>query len=120
MTIRSYNFKSRKQELQPNIPQLLSSLLLLEDPITFLNKFEEVIQLNRQSEKDRANLHTSVSRVAKFELDSKACNRLIAIILNHTKRLGINPNQLPHLKEKSYDELYTYIEKNWPELLSKV
>lgn len=112
MTISQSNRNSSEHQLQPDILSLLSSLLALEDPIAFLTMCKEEIQLSRQIQKEKAQ--------AKAEHEKKACNRLIAIILEYAKSQGTNPYNLPYLKHKSYDQLCEYIRENWPKLISQI
>ena len=117
MTISQSNRNSSEHQLQPDILSLLSSLLALEDPIAFLTMCKEEIQLSRQIQKEKAEAE---ARRAKAEHEKKACNRLIAIILEYAKSQGTNPYNLPYLKHKSYDQLCEYIRENWPKLISQI
>ncbi|BAZ31682.1 hypothetical protein NIES4074_41550 [Cylindrospermum sp. NIES-4074] len=120
MTISMDNDNSSEHQLQPDILLWLSNLLEMEDPIAFLTKCQEAIQLSRQRQKEKAEAEAEDRRIAKAELEAKACNRLIAIILENAKSQGINPYDLPYLKRKSYDQLCTYIEECWPMLIPQI
>ncbi|UKP01469.1 hypothetical protein [Nostoc sp. UHCC 0870] len=115
MTISPNNGNSSEHQLQPDILPLLSMLLALEGLIATM--YKEVIQFSPQIPKEKAEAE---SRQTKAEREEKACNRLIAIILEYAKSQGVNPYNLPYLKQKSYDQLCEYIHKNWPELISQI
>jgi hypothetical protein len=120
MTISLDNSNSNEHQFQADILVSLSNLLDMEDPIAFLTKCKEVIQLSRQSQKEKAEKEVEDRRIAKAELDAEACKRLIAIIIEYAKSQGINPYDLPYLKRKSYDELCAYIKEFWPVLIPQI
>ncbi|WP_413173790.1 hypothetical protein [Anabaena azotica] len=120
MTTSFNDHNSNEHQLQLDILRWLSNLLEMEDPISFLTKFKETIQLSRQIQKEKEEAEAESRRIAQFEVETKACKRLIAIIIEYAKSQGINPYDLPYLKSKSYDELCEYIEKFWPELKDKI
>jgi hypothetical protein len=109
MIIILNNRNSNEHQLQPDSLRLQPSWLALEDLIA--------IQLYRQIQEKKAEAE---ARRVKAEREKKACNRLIAIILEYAKSQGINPYDLPYLKHKSYDQLCEYIQENWPKLISQI
>ena len=104
---RSSNQPQSQTEPLPHV----SDLLAQPDPVGFLTKYVEALHLGRQIQQEQVE---ASCRQAKAE--AKACNRLIAIILEHVKCQGVNPSELPNLKHKSYEQLCAYINEYWSEL----
>lgn len=61
---------------------------------------------------------TEVKAQEQAVADSFTCNRLIAIVLQHAEEQGIGTNSLPLLKTMSIAELRSYINREFPELMS--
>jgi hypothetical protein len=109
MTFAWNNKGSDERYLQPDLLAVVTSILpKVDDPTEFLKEFNKLVGLNREVQQFKA----------ETEAEAEACKRLIAIILEHAKKQGLSPNDLPNLKRKSYDQLGAYIEKYWPELIS--
>jgi len=100
---------------QPEPLPFISTLLTLPDPTAFLTKYVEALHLSRQIQQEQVEKDVA-RRQASSETEAKACNRLIAIILEHAKRQGVNPSNLPNLKRKNYEQLCAYINEHWTEL----
>lgn len=119
MNFSSDYYSSNQEQPQPDPLPFLSNLLSLQDPTAFITKYVEALQFGQQIWKEKAE--ADAHRIAMVQKDNKARNRLIAIIIEHAKSLGMNPyKDLPPLKAKSYDQLCEYIKDYWPELISKI
>lgn len=116
MEFSTNHHSSNGLQSQPEALPLISTLLTLPDPTAFLTKYVEALHLSRQIQKEQVEAEASRQVKAENETEAKACNRLIAIILEHAKRQGVNPCNLPNLKRKNYEQLCTYINENWTEL----
>jgi hypothetical protein len=107
MTFALNDNGSDERYLQPDPFAVAASILpKVDDPTEFLKEYNELLRLNREVQQFKA------------ETEAEACKRLIAIILEHAKKQGLSPNDLPNLKRKSYDQLCAYIKEYWSELIS--
>lgn len=106
---------SNKPQSQPEPLPHVSDLLTLSDPVAFLTKYVEALHLGLQIKQEQVEVFCPSS-----ETEAKACNRLIAIILQHAERQGVNPSNLPNLKRKNYKQLCAYINEHWTELTALV
>lgn len=109
MTFALNNKGSDERYLQPDILAVVASILpKVDDPTEFLKEFNKLLGLNREVQQFKA------------ETEAEACKRLIAITLEHAKKQGLSPNDLPNLKRKSYDQLCAYIKEYWPQLILSI
>jgi hypothetical protein len=107
----AYYRSSNKPQSQTEPLPHVSELLAQPDPLGFLTKYVEALHVGRQIQQEQLE-----ASYRQTKAEAKACNRLIAIILEHVKRQGVNPSELPNLKHKSYEQLCAYINEYWSEL----
>lgn len=116
MTFALNNNGSDERYLQPDLFAVAASMLpKVDDPTEFLKEYNELLRLIREVLQFKAEKFKAEK--FKAETEAEASKRLIAIILEHAKKQGLSPNDLPNLKRKSYDQLCAYIEEYWPELI---
>ncbi|MGE5657043.1 MAG: hypothetical protein ACM37W_10535 [Actinomycetota bacterium] len=122
MILPSDYHSSNQQQSQADPLSLLPSLLILEDPTAFLNKYVEALQLMREIQKEQAQARreAEAEKLSQAKIEAEKCNRLIAIVLKHAEGKGISPSDLPNLKRKSYSELCAYINEYWLELSDRI
>lgn len=115
MQVPKQDCSSNGLQLQPEALLFISSLLKLADPTA--KHVELKISLQIQQEQVEADL---ARRQALAITEAKTCKRFIAIVLEHAKSQGVNPNKLPYLKGKSSEQLRAYINESWPELNTRI
>ncbi len=107
MTFALNDNGSDERNGQPDLFAVVVSILpKQQDPTEFLKELNKFLGLNREVQQFKA------------ETEAEACKRLIAITLEHAKKQGLSPNDLPNLKRMSYDQLCAYIKEYWSELIS--